>query len=72
MLDGESTLNIALIAKLNVHQFAFDSNLPDLMFAKCTAYTVYDFAFYLHKHCPVQKMAVVMENLQSHSALQFV
>ena len=36
----------------------------NLMFAKCTVYTVYDFAFYLYTHCPLQKMAVVMENLQ--------
>ena len=28
------------IAKLNVRQFAFDSNLPNLMFAKCIVYTV--------------------------------
>ena len=64
VLDREYTLNIALIAKLNIHQFAFDSNFPNLMFTKCTVYTVYDFTFYLYTHYPLQKMAVVMENLQ--------
>ena len=36
----KSTLNIALIAKLNVRQFALHSNSPNLMLAKCTMYVV--------------------------------
>ena len=34
------TQYIALIAGLNVHQFALRSNSPNTMFAKCTEYTV--------------------------------
>ena len=41
VLDRKSTLNVTLIAKLNVCQFALHSNSPNLMFTKCTMYTVY-------------------------------
>ena len=31
-----------MFAKLNAHQFPLHSNLPNLMFAKCTAYMVHN------------------------------
>ena len=40
VLVRESTLYIALISKLNLRQFTLHSNLPNLMFAKYTAYMV--------------------------------
>ena len=39
--DNNSFL-LTLFAKLNAGQFALHSNSPNLMFAKCTAYIVYD------------------------------
>ena len=64
--------NIALIVKLNVRKFAFDSNSPNLLFAKCTMYMVYDFAFYLYTLSFTENGSGNGELTESRSALQFV
>ena len=39
--DYSQTIPFMSFAELNAHQFALHFNSPNLMFAKCTAYTVY-------------------------------